>query len=244
MRLDRELTCAQVVELVTAYLEQRLPEADTERFEEHLVFCDGCSTYLDQMRATIATAGALRREDVPAALKDQLLATFRRRGRRDRVQVPPRRRGRSVHRLHVAGRRVGRGGRRRALPRRIHACRPRDLPFWLGRHLWEIELAGEILEQERKVVAQRGRLLERLSAWTPELLDEFMDDLLRRTRRRFGAVAVAGGYVADIQRFRRSGASAWRAAAARAAERHAGPRAYDEERARQARWLGERLGLR
>ena len=122
---------------------------------------------------------------------------------------------------------------------------PRDLPFWLGRHLWEIELAGEIVEQERKVVAQRGRLLERLSAWTPELLDEFMDDLLRRTRRRFGGVAVAGGYVADIQRFRaqrRVGLAAL--AAARAAERNAGPRAYDEERARQARWLGERLGLR
>jgi hypothetical protein len=126
----------------------------------------------------------------------------------------------------------------------IHACRPRDLPFWLGRHLWQIELAGEIVEQERKVVAQRGRLVERLSAWTPELLDEFMDDLLRRTRRRFGAVAVAGGYVADIQRFRaqrRVGLAAL--AAARAGERHAGPRAYDEERARQARWLCEHLGL-
>ena len=41
------------------------------------MFCDGCSTYLDQMRATIATAGALGREGVPDALKDQLLATFR-----------------------------------------------------------------------------------------------------------------------------------------------------------------------
>lgn len=127
----------------------------------------------------------------------------------------------------------------------VHACRPRDLPFWLGRHLWEIELAGEIVEQERKVVAQRGRLLRRLSEWTPDLLDEFVDDLLRRTRRRFGAVAVAGGYVADIQRFRtqrRVGLAAL--AAARAAEWNAGPRAYDEERARQARWLGDRLGLR
>jgi anti-sigma factor RsiW len=77
MRLDRELTCAEVVELVTAYLEQRLPTTDLERFEEHLVFCDGCSTYLDQMRAAIAAAGALRTEDVPAPLKERLLATFR-----------------------------------------------------------------------------------------------------------------------------------------------------------------------
>ena len=77
MRLDRELTCTQVVELITAYLERRLPAADTERFEEHLVFCDGCSTYLDQVRATIAAAGELRREHIPAGLKELLLETFR-----------------------------------------------------------------------------------------------------------------------------------------------------------------------
>jgi hypothetical protein len=126
----------------------------------------------------------------------------------------------------------------------IHACRPRDLPFWIGRHLWEIELAGEIVERERKIVAERGRLVRRLDDWTPRLLDEFVDDLLRRTRRRFGGVAVVGGYVADIERFRaqrRVGLAAF--AAARAAEWYGGPLAYDEERARQARWLGERLGL-
>lgn len=126
----------------------------------------------------------------------------------------------------------------------IHACRPRDLPIWLGRHLWEIELAGEIIEQERKVVAQRGRLERRLDAWTPQLLEEFVDDLYRRTRRRFGGVAVAGGYVADIARFRsqrRTGLAAL--AAARAAEWNGGPRAYDAERGRQAQWLAERLGL-
>jgi anti-sigma factor (TIGR02949 family) len=77
VRLDRELTCAQVVELVTAYLDRRLAASDTERFEEHLAFCDGCSTYLDQMRATIAATGEVRNEDVPAELRDRLLATFR-----------------------------------------------------------------------------------------------------------------------------------------------------------------------
>ena len=77
MRLDRELTCSQVVELVTAYLDRRLTADDTERFEEHLAFCEGCSTYLDQMRATIAATGRLRRGDVPVELRDRLLATFR-----------------------------------------------------------------------------------------------------------------------------------------------------------------------
>jgi anti-sigma factor (TIGR02949 family) len=77
MRLDRELTCVEVVELVTAYLDRRLTADDAERFEEHLAFCDGCSTYLDQMRATIAATGSVRDDDVPAELRDGLLATFR-----------------------------------------------------------------------------------------------------------------------------------------------------------------------
>jgi predicted anti-sigma-YlaC factor YlaD len=77
MRLDRELTCAHVVEIVTAYLEDALSSADRERVEEHLVFCDGCSTYLDQMRQTIATAGRLEPEDIPPALQEKLLVAFR-----------------------------------------------------------------------------------------------------------------------------------------------------------------------
>jgi anti-sigma factor RsiW len=77
MRLDRELTCAQVVELVTAYLDGRLPARDAERFEEHLAFCDGCSTYVDQLRAAIEAAGSLAADELPAPLQDRLLASFR-----------------------------------------------------------------------------------------------------------------------------------------------------------------------
>jgi hypothetical protein len=77
MRLDRELTCAQLVELVTDYLEQTLPLRDMERFEEHVAFCDGCSTYLEQMRSTIAVAGRLRERDLPPDLEERLLEAFR-----------------------------------------------------------------------------------------------------------------------------------------------------------------------
>jgi hypothetical protein len=77
MRLDRELTCAQLVELVTDYLEHALPIRDLERFEEHIAFCDGCSTYLEQMRATIAVAGRLRERDLPSDLEERLLEAFR-----------------------------------------------------------------------------------------------------------------------------------------------------------------------
>jgi anti-sigma factor RsiW len=77
MRLDRELNCAQLVELVTDYLEQRLPIRDTERFEEHIAFCEGCSTYFDQMRATIAATGRLHSDDLPDGLHERLLEAFR-----------------------------------------------------------------------------------------------------------------------------------------------------------------------
>jgi anti-sigma factor RsiW len=77
MRLDRELACRDIVELVTAYLEHDLGPAERERFEEHLVFCDGCGTYLEQMRATIAATGRLQRTVLPAELEQRLLEAFR-----------------------------------------------------------------------------------------------------------------------------------------------------------------------
>lgn len=53
MSYDRELTCQDLVELVTEYLEATLPHAERTRFEEHLATCPGCRTYLEQMRQTI-----------------------------------------------------------------------------------------------------------------------------------------------------------------------------------------------
>jgi anti-sigma factor RsiW len=77
MRLARELSCAQIVELVTAYLEGALEPDDRERFEEHLVFCDGCDCYLEQMRLTIEVTGQLEPGELPPALEERLLEAFR-----------------------------------------------------------------------------------------------------------------------------------------------------------------------
>ena len=76
MRLDRELACREIVELVTAYLEDALDAADRERFEEHLVFCDGCGNYLEQLRTTVRLSSRARQE-LPAELEAQLLEAFR-----------------------------------------------------------------------------------------------------------------------------------------------------------------------
>ena len=71
------MTCAQLVELITEYLEGSLPAADRVRFEEHLDECPYCVSYLDQMRATIATLGELREESIAPDVRDELLAAFR-----------------------------------------------------------------------------------------------------------------------------------------------------------------------
>jgi len=76
MRLDRELACREVVELVTAYLEDDLDAAARERFEEHLVFCDGCENYVEQMRTTIRLTGSVE-DELPAELEAKLLEAFR-----------------------------------------------------------------------------------------------------------------------------------------------------------------------
>jgi anti-sigma factor RsiW len=77
MKLSRELTCAEVVELVTEYFEGGLSAQDRERFEEHLGYCEWCVTYLDQMRQTVETAGRLREDDLDPELQAALIEAFR-----------------------------------------------------------------------------------------------------------------------------------------------------------------------
>lgn len=71
------MSCRQIVELVTEYLEGSLSRKDTRRFEEHIEECPYCATYLDQMRQTIVTLGELREESLEPEVREQLVATFR-----------------------------------------------------------------------------------------------------------------------------------------------------------------------
>ena len=59
------LSCREMVELVTDYLEDALPGTERARFEAHIAGCDGCTAYLEQMRATIALTGRLTEEQIP-----------------------------------------------------------------------------------------------------------------------------------------------------------------------------------
>ena len=72
-----ELTCKELVEVVTDYLEDRLPPAERVRFEEHVAFCSWCRTYLDQMRETVRLTGTLREDNLSPGARDGLLRAFR-----------------------------------------------------------------------------------------------------------------------------------------------------------------------
>jgi anti-sigma factor RsiW len=75
--MAEHITCQEVVELVTDYLERSLPAEQASLFEQHINFCDGCIAYVEQMRATVATVGQVREEDVPPEVKDRLMTAFR-----------------------------------------------------------------------------------------------------------------------------------------------------------------------
>ena len=72
-----QLSCQELVELVTDYLEGALSEEERLRFEEHIGPCDGCRIYLEQMRQTITALGHLPEEALSPDAERELLDAFR-----------------------------------------------------------------------------------------------------------------------------------------------------------------------
>ena len=73
----RRLSCQQMVELVTEYLDGVMEPRRRARFEAHLAGCDGCTNYLEQFRTTVAVVGHLGVGDVPAPVMGELISAFR-----------------------------------------------------------------------------------------------------------------------------------------------------------------------
>ena len=70
-------TCSEVVELATEYAEGAMSEEQMTQFEMHLNFCDGCFTFLEQIRATAALARRLAEDEIAEEARQKLLAAFR-----------------------------------------------------------------------------------------------------------------------------------------------------------------------
>jgi hypothetical protein len=155
----------------------------------------------------------------------------------------------------------------------VYACRKRDLPYWVAAELWRIELDGPIDEGSYQISAPVARLAGRIEAWDdglrrlyahacamharelalpvlpPDLQErvagtEEPDVIAAAVRSTSGAPATAG-YVADAAGYvdAQSPAAASYIACVVAASLGEGQRAFEAERAWQARWLSEHLGL-
>lgn len=72
-----EMSCKELVELITDYFEERLSDTEQERFQAHLVTCLGCRTYLEQMRQTVKLLGWLTAERIAPDMQQTLLEVFR-----------------------------------------------------------------------------------------------------------------------------------------------------------------------
>jgi anti-sigma factor RsiW len=76
-RTPRGIACADVVELVTAYLDDALEPADRARFEGHLEGCADCTAYVAQFAQTITALGALPGDEPDEETLETLLVAFR-----------------------------------------------------------------------------------------------------------------------------------------------------------------------
>jgi hypothetical protein len=173
MPLHEEICCREAVDLSTTYLEAALDETTLQSFEQHLLICEGCSGYVDQLidslelvgrlgagagrRAGVAPrrarrSGVLHRTIAYKFLREGAIAPF--------ARVPWRRPGAAGE----PGAWVGDG------PLPVHGCRLRHLPYWLNDELWQVELEGDVDEVGWALLSTRGRLLQPVDGWTEEAL--------------------------------------------------------------------------
>lgn len=71
------LTCLEMVELVTGYVEGTLVEDERHRFDAHVSHCPDCLTYVEQMRLTIDALGSVPPVSISAGAERALLRAFR-----------------------------------------------------------------------------------------------------------------------------------------------------------------------
>jgi hypothetical protein len=126
----------------------------------------------------------------------------------------------------------------------IHACRPSDLPYWVGPVLYQVELDGEITEQRSKVVAPRGRIVRRIDQWDRAAADEYTRMCADRARQlALGAERPIPDWAEVARAAVSEGPALLGFCAARIAEETDGVEGFHREREAQSRWLVERLGL-
>ena len=74
---QNQITCREMVELMSDYLDGTLDDVVRGRFEEHLATCEGCTNALDQLRAALRVTGSLREEPIQDERRELLRSVFR-----------------------------------------------------------------------------------------------------------------------------------------------------------------------
>jgi predicted anti-sigma-YlaC factor YlaD len=72
-----DLTCQELVELVSDYLEGALDEVTAQRFDQHLALCAGCQTYLEQLKESVSLMGEIGVESMSEEMQATLMRLFR-----------------------------------------------------------------------------------------------------------------------------------------------------------------------
>lgn len=169
-----------------------------------------------------------------------------------------------------AGRWVSAPGEREE--RWIFACRDRDLPYWLERELWVLELEEPVREERYQLVASRARLVRRLTRWDAELRREYARACAHRARdlalpalppelrdgverargpeeiaelvEKASTTSIIASYLEDAARIgaRGDGAAASYVTCVLAATLRGDAAGFEAERGWQARWLCEHVG--
>jgi len=77
MTTPSALSCNEIVEMVTDYIEGDLDPPTVAALEEHLRLCPGCDRYVDQIRETVSTLGSITSESLSPQAQSDLLDAFR-----------------------------------------------------------------------------------------------------------------------------------------------------------------------
>lgn len=71
-----DVRCSEVVTVLTDYFDGALPADERVALEQHLLFCEGCVSFVEQLRTTVGLTGRLVQADVPTPVMDRLLQMF------------------------------------------------------------------------------------------------------------------------------------------------------------------------
>lgn len=71
------LGCRDGIDLLDDYLDGKLESAVARALEMHLAGCEDCTAFLETYRGTIRASRRLGESDLPAALRQRLLAFVR-----------------------------------------------------------------------------------------------------------------------------------------------------------------------